>query len=152
MKYIELYEAGDADLYHFTNYPKLLSILKINRLGNNTVVCLTRDTNHMFKKFSDAMLVLDARKLKHSYSLQPLYGDVGEFGKTSRESEERLRGSIFNLSRYLKEIVLKDEFINFDLELVKKVQEETNVKITIGLFYNNRSWFRKRKTIDEYFR
>lgn len=118
---------SETPLYHFARY-SIERILLADRLGvdREGSVSLTRDQNLPFRDDAQAILVLNRARLLHNHSLSPSYGDSRETALISTprdESEERVRGIIAPLHRYLDSIVLSPKLADEVAEL-RRIREK----------------------------
>lgn len=110
-----------GNLYHFTSFYNLISILKIDILKDNAytnTLSLTRDKNLWRKDImiggSNVRVVIDGNKLSENHKIEPFndnnYSFKGheEERRGDFEAEEKVKGPIENLDKYV---------ISYDVEI-----------------------------------
>lgn len=117
-------------LYHYTSIPRLLSILKDNKLkitsSGRPYVSFTRDKNfHKSSRFGlggnmDVRLVVDGNKLSQKYKITPYQYHFQDYDFKQDEAEEIVDKNIENIKSYLIQI---DCFIN-EADFNNKVNHE----------------------------
>jgi hypothetical protein len=133
-------------LYHYTGWPSVYSIIKENTLkplfkGKQAgYVSLTRSKNQDFTiaQEADSVIVLDGDKLSNNYKITPyhdvLYNNdviadtgiqdtpIDRFQRDffEDEKEERIKGPITNLNKYLLKVIINVDNKNKD-DLIPKL-------------------------------
>ena len=158
-------------LYHYTDIKSLYNIIKQNTLipsiRDNTV-SLTRSKNQDFTHaHANSIIVLDGDKLSNNYKITPHHdmvwnNDVQDDRDTpidrfqrdffEDEKEERIKGPITNLNKYLLKVIIirtqsiKDnellQDINYSIDLLINLLKEKNIPYEIknDSLYPNRVW------------
>jgi hypothetical protein len=173
-------------LYHYTDIEHhgtqiLYNIIKQNVLipsKESSYVSLTRSKNQDFTLAQEkSVIVLDGDKLSNNYKITPYHdiewnydviADTGiqdtpidRFQKNffNDEKEERIKGPIKNLSKYIIKVIInvdnKDEYQN-DPELLQNINQlidllkEKNIPYEIknNLLYPNKVWANLNKNDD----
>jgi hypothetical protein len=158
-------------LYHYTSIESLYNIIKQNTLipsiRDNTV-SLTRSKNQDFTHAQEnSIIVLDGDKLSNNYKITPHHdmawnNDVQDDRDTpidrfqrdffEDEKEERIKGPITNLNKYLLKVIIiriqriKDpellQDMNYSIDLLINLLKEKNIPYEIknDSLYPNRVW------------
>jgi hypothetical protein len=133
------------NIYHFTNYYKLIDILDSGKLKAGTmfkygyihktfkdlpkggIISFTRNIN-VFSTFNTGTcLVFDRNKLKENYKLQP-YNDYPHRSKHDNrvESEEIIIKKEIDISKYLKKVLLFDS--NYGGSILNSFSDKINIE------------------------
>ena len=114
-------------LYHVTDSDGFLGILTNDILGKGEYVSFTRDRNYTYvagtERYYVIQLVVDGDKLSNNYKITPYASQDKFVGGHRFEAEERVKGPIRNIGKYLLEIrSLRDKKdTNLNWVLYKKI-------------------------------
>lgn len=131
---IVLSEGRDSPLFHFTTQSSFYrSILSDDALkGGQSGVSLTRSIRTPF--FGDTythrvLLVLNQSLLSHRFKITPMYGDsITRSDEPQNEFEERIKGDINNLHKYLIAIAVDSHILEIDsIDYVSKIEDDSNL-------------------------